>query len=68
MARKFDSPCVRECPNRSAECVKTCEALKLYEIAKRKRYAEKNKMMPLQSIDAERAKRIMDRNEKKKRH
>ena len=36
------SPCTRECPDRFAGCVRTCEKYKTYEAEKLKKYAVKN--------------------------
>lgn len=50
------SPCVKDCPDRVAGCVKTCQKLKDYEAAKFAAYDKKSK-----EIDIEKALEQMER-------
>ena len=36
-------PCVKNCPNRSAECAKTCSAWKKYEVERADFYEKRTK-------------------------
>lgn len=59
---KLKSPCVKDCPDRVAGCVKTCEKLHEYEAEKRKGYDSRNadieKDRALDAMEVARRRRI----------